>query len=125
MMVRKLAGLFSFFGILVFLANWLYFSFFSERGDTEPMAAEKAWMIGFYLAAGFFMLGLFVSTLGIALVKEVLAESRSRDMERKFRAKTTYDRVVNLAMDPEEAVKGEARRAASAAPPPETEVAAS
>ena len=116
MMVRKMAGLFSFLGILVFLATWLYFSFLTERADQQPMTAEKAWEIGFYLATAFFFLGLFVSTLGIALVQEVLAESRSRDMERKFRAKTTYDRVVNMAMDPDEAMNAERR---GVQPPPE------
>lgn len=107
MMAKKMAGFFSFLGILVFLANWLYFWFLPERGDIQPMSAEKAWEIGIYLAAAFFLLGLFVSTLGIALVQEVLAETRSRDMERKFKAKTAYDRVVNMSMNPEQALKAE------------------
>ena len=107
MMAKKMAGFFSVLGILVFLATWLYFCFLPERGDVKPMSAEKAWEIGFYLAGAFFMLGLFVSTLGIALVQEVLAESRSRDMERKFKAKTTYDRIVNMSMDPTAAMKAE------------------
>ena len=102
MMAKKMAGLFAILGILVFLGNWLYFCTVPERGNIEPMAAEKAWEVGIYLAAAFFMLGLFVSTLGIALVQEVLAESRSRDMERKFRAKTTYDKLVNM---PEEIIR--------------------
>ncbi len=98
MMAKKMAGFFSVLGILVFLANWLYFMFLPEHGEVQPMSAEKAWEIGIYLAVAFFLLGLFVATLGIALVQETLAESRSRDMERKFRAKTAYDRVVNLTM---------------------------
>lgn len=104
MMAKKMAGLFALLGVMVFLGNWLYFHFLPERGDLEPMPAEKAWEIGIYLAAGFFLLGLFVSTLGIALVQEVLAETRSRDMERKFRAKTSYDRVMAMtspSADPE------------------------
>lgn len=103
MMAKKLAGFFSVLGVLVFLASWLYFSFAPDHPEIQPMSADKAWEIGIYLAAAFFLLGLFVSTLGIALVQEVLAESRSRDMERKFRAKTTYDRVVHMAMNPGEA----------------------
>lgn len=100
MMAKKMAGFFSLIGVLVFLGNWLYFCLLPDRGDTQPMTAEKAWEIGMYLAGAFFLLGLFVSTLGIALVQEVLAESRSRDMERKFKAKTAYDRVVGMAMNP-------------------------
>lgn len=107
MMVKKMAGLFAVIGVLVFLGNWLYFYFIPDKGDRTPMAAEKAWEIGIYLAAAFFLVGLFVSTLGIALVQEVLAESRSREMERKFRAKTTYDRIVNMDMTPTEALMGE------------------
>ncbi len=99
MMAKKMAGFFSVLGVLVFIATWLYFRFLPDPGPLEPMTAEKAWEIGIYLAAAFFLLGLFVATLGIALVQEVLAESRSRDMERKFRAKTAYDRLVN--MDPD------------------------
>lgn len=107
MMVKKMAGFFAFLGVLVFLANWLYLFFVQEWSETPPMAAEKAWEIGIYLAAAFFLVGLFVSTLGVALVQEVLAESRSREMERRFRAKTTYDRIVNMDMTPTEAVMGE------------------
>lgn len=107
MMVKKMAGFFAVLGVLVFLANWLYFYFLPDKGSVAPMAAEQAWEIGIYLAAAFFLVGLFVSTLGIALVQEVLAESRSREMERKFRAKTTYDRIVNMDMAPGEAFRGE------------------
>ncbi len=106
MLVKKMAGFFAVLGVLVFLASWLYFYFVPNR-SASAMTAEKAWEIGIYLAAAFFLLGLFVSTLGIALVQEVLAESRSRDMEAKFRAKTTYDRIVNMEMNLAEAVKGE------------------
>ncbi len=107
MMAKKMAGFFSVLGVLVFLGNWLYFYFLPDKGEVTAMTAEKAWEIGIYLAAAFFLLGLFVSTLGIALVQEVLAESRSRDMERKFRAKTAYDRIVNMSMSPTDAVRGE------------------
>ncbi|MCC8165552.1 MAG: hypothetical protein LIQ31_05245 [Planctomycetes bacterium] len=116
MMAKKMAGFFSVLGVLVFLANWLYFCFLPEKGEIQPMTAEKAWEIGIYLAAAFFLLGLFVATLGIALVQEVLAESRSRDMERKFRAKTTYDRIVNMDMAVSDAVRGEESATAPAAP---------
>lgn len=107
MMAKKMAGFFAVLGVLVFLANWLYFYFIPEKGNELPMTAEKAWEIGIYLAAAFFLVGLFVATLGIALVQEVLAESRSREMERRFRAKTTYDRIVNMDMTPTEAIMGE------------------
>ncbi len=101
MMAKKMAGFFSVLGVLVFIATWLYYCFLPERGAMAPMTAEKAWEIGIYLAAAFFLLGLFVATLGIALGQEVLAESRSRDMERKFRAKTAYDRLVNMDLNPD------------------------
>ncbi len=99
MLVKKMAGFFAVLGVMMFLASWLYFYFLPDQKTALPMTAEKAWEIGIYLAAAFFLLGLFVSTLGIALVQEVLAESRSRDMEAKFRAKTTYDRIVNMEMN--------------------------
>ncbi len=109
MLVKKMAGFFAVLGVMMFLASWLYFFFLPDQKTALPMSAEKAWEIGIYLAAAFFLLGLFVSTLGIALVQEVLAESRSRDMEAKFRAKTTYDRIVNMEMNLAEAVNGQDR----------------
>lgn len=99
MMAKKMAVFFSILGVLMFLAFWLYRSLAPGSGDVEPMSTEKAWTVGILLGAGFFMLGLFVSTLGIALVQEVMAESRSRDMERKFRAKTNYDRVMGMTTE--------------------------
>lgn len=99
MMAKKMAGFFSVLGVLVFIAAWLYFGVLPERGDLKPMSPEKAWEIGIYLAAGFFLLGLFVSTLGIALVQEIQAESRSKDMEKKFRAKNVYDRVLAMTAE--------------------------
>ena len=103
MMAKKMAGLFSVLGVMVFIGNWLYFSFLPDRSGAMPMSAETVWEIGIYLAAAFFLLGLFVSTLGIALVQEVLAESRSRDMEKKFRAKGSYDRVIDMTLNANEA----------------------
>lgn len=114
MMAKKMAGVFSVLGVLVFLGAWLYFTVLPDRGDIEPMTAEKAWEIGIYLAAAFFLLGLFVSTLGIALVQEVLAESRSRDMTKKFRAKSSYDRVMSMATAAEEPAAPEKAAAESA-----------
>ncbi len=108
MIAKKMAGFFSVLGVLVFIAAWLYFRFLPERGDVEPMTAEKAWEVGIYLSAAFFLLGLFVATLGIALVQEALAETRSRDMARKFRAKTAYDRLVNMDFGDDSPKPGEA-----------------
>lgn len=100
MMAKKLAGFFSVLGIVVFLGTWLYQRWLPDpAAPMGPMGAEKAWEIGIYLAAAFFLLGLFVATLGIALVQEVLAETRSRAMEKKFRAKTAYDRIVNAGTE--------------------------
>lgn len=97
MMAKKMAGFFAVMGVMVFMGNWLYTSMLPANGAPSALSAEKAWEVGIYLSAAFFLLGLFVSTLGIALVQEVLAESRSRDMERKFKAKSAYDRLVNLS----------------------------
>ncbi|MDR1519023.1 MAG: hypothetical protein LBU23_02620 [Planctomycetota bacterium] len=107
MMAKKMAGFFSMLGVAVFLGNWLYFYLLPERGNVEPMGAETAWEVGIYLAAAFFLLGLFVSTLGIALVQEALAETRSRDMEKKFRAKSSYDQALSEAgLEPAEDAAG-------------------
>lgn len=100
MIAKKLAGFFAVLGITVFMGSWLYTTFQPVSGPMRPMQAEAAWEAGIYLAAAFFLLGLFVSTLGIGLVHEVLAETHGRDMERKFRARNTYDRIMGLTRKP-------------------------
>lgn len=99
MMVKKLGGFFSLMGMMVFFGSWLYHGWLNEATAGKAMPAEKAWEIGIYLTAAFLCLGLFVSTLGIALVQEVLAERRGREMERKYRAKANYDMVINMEND--------------------------
>ena len=93
MMARKLAGLFAIFGILVYFGSWLYRGLNADK--LIPMAADKAWEIGMYLGIAFWILGLFVATLGIGIIQEVLAERRSRELEKKFRAKARYDYIIN------------------------------
>ena len=96
MMVKKLGGFFSIMGMMVFLGSWLWHRWFAELPPDMVMTAEKAWEIGIYLTVAFLLLGFFVSTLGIALVQEVMAERRGRDMEKKYRAKANYDMVMNM-----------------------------
>ena len=96
MMVKKLGGLFSIMGMMVFLGSWLWHRWFSEMPSDMVMTAERAWEVGIYLTVAFLLLGFFVSTLGIALVQEVMAERRGRDMEKKYRAKANYDMVMNM-----------------------------
>lgn len=99
MMVKKLGGFFSIMGMMVYLASWLYHRWFSELPPDMVMSAEVAWEVGIYLTVAFLLLGFFVSTLGIALVQEVMAERRGRDMEKKFRARANYERIMSLTMD--------------------------
>lgn len=94
-MVKKLGGFFSIMGLLIFLGSWLYHRLLNENTAETVMTAEQAWEVGIYLTLSFLFLGFFVSTLGIALVQEVMAERRGRDMEKKFRAKSRYDMVLN------------------------------
>lgn len=100
MMVKKLGGFFSIMGMVIFLGSWLYHRWFSDLAVDQVMSAEKAWEIGIYLTIAFLMLGFFVSTLGIALVQEVMVERRGREMEKKFRAKANYDKVMSMALEP-------------------------
>lgn len=99
MMVKKLGGFFSIMGVMVFLGSWLYHRWFGESLGLKVMPPDKAWEIGIYMAVAFLCLGFFISTLGIALVQEVLAERRGREMERKYRAKSNYDMVINMEDD--------------------------
>lgn len=101
MMARKLAGFFAIMGIIVYFASWLYRSW--RPGGPPGMSSDDAWVVGICMAGAFFTLGLFVASLGIGLMQEVLAERRSKDIERKFRAKSLYDSVVHPTPDENEA----------------------
>ncbi len=98
MMVKKLGGLFSIMGMVIFLGSWLYHRWFAGLDPDMVMSAETAWEVGIYLTIAFLLLGFFVSTLGIALVQEVMAERRGRDMEKKYRAKANYDMVMQMSL---------------------------
>ena len=98
MMARKLAGLFAILGVMAFLGSWVW-KRYTPPGDAMPV--EKAWETGVYVGLAYWLVGLFLATLGIGLVKEVLAERLGRETERKFRARQRYDSVLN-------AVSGEA-----------------
>lgn len=102
MMVKKLGGFFSIMGMMIFLGSWLWHRWFSDMSPDMVMSAETAWEVGIYLTVAFLLLGFFVSTLGIALVQEVMAERRGRDMEKKYRAKANYDMVMNMSKTEEQ-----------------------
>ena len=99
MMVKKLGGGFSIMGMVIFLGSWLYHRWFSDLPPDSVMTAEKAWEVGIYLTVAFLLLGFFVSTLGLALVQEVIAERRGRDMEKKYRAKARYDMIMSMGWE--------------------------
>lgn len=102
MMVKKLGGFFSIMGMMVFLGSWLWHRWFSGMPPDMIMSAETAWEVGIYLTLAFLLLGFFVSTLGIALVQEVMAERRGRDMEKKYRAKANYDMIMGMSKTEEQ-----------------------
>jgi len=103
-MARKLAGLFAILGVMSFLGSWMW-KRYVQHGDV--MRAEEAWETGVYVGLAYWLVGLFLATLGIGLVKEVLAERLGRETERKFRARQKYDSVLNAVQDVTEPKKSE------------------
>ena len=94
MMARKLAGLFALLALLVYFATWLshYFYHVSEAGMPR---FQDSWQTGFGIAVMYFLAGLFMATLAIGLMQEVMAERRSRETERRFSARAVYDAILN------------------------------
>ena len=93
MMARKMAGIFALMAFGSYLAAW----FWTRRaaGGLGGSGVEEAWQTGVLVAIGYWLTGLFVATLGIGLVQEVLADRGSRDAERRFRAKSRYDQLMS------------------------------
>ena len=101
MMARKLAGLFAILGVMSFLASWMWKRYSPSGGGAMPV--EHAWETGVYVGLMYWLIGLFLATLGIGLVKEVLAERLGRETERKFKARQRYDSVLSAAQGEGEA----------------------
>jgi hypothetical protein len=92
MLVKKLAGVFAMMAVGAFLGAWLACRHFMP--DRPTMNAEDALAWATYVAGIFFLVGLFMATVGMGLMQEVLAERRSRELERMFRAKAEYERAI-------------------------------
>ena len=91
MMARRMAGLFALMALGAYLWAWLW-----SGGAEAPGSGtlEEAWLRGVMVVIGYWLTGLFVATLGIGLVREVLAERGGREAERRFRAKARYDALL-------------------------------
>jgi len=92
-MARKLAGLFATLALVAYFAAWL-----AKRAlppaDGDQLRLEDAWQAGFGVAVVYFLVGLFMATLAIGLMREVMVERRSREAERRFRARAVYDAIL-------------------------------
>lgn len=95
MLARKLAGLFTMLALAAFFGTWLAYRLLHTREADSNMALREAWQTGIGVAALYFLVGLFMATLAIGLMREVMAERRSRETERRFRARQTYDAIVH------------------------------
>jgi len=93
MMARKLAGLFTILALVAYFGTWLGYRFFTH-GDTGGFRLEESWQTGIGVAVFYFLVGLFMATLAIGLMHEVMAERRSRETERRFRARLAYDTIL-------------------------------
>jgi len=93
MMARKLAGLFTVLALIAYFGTWLGYRFFAH-GDTGGFRLEESWQTGIGVAVLYFLVGLFMATLAIGLMHEVMAERRSRETEKRFRARLAYDAIL-------------------------------
>ena len=93
MMARKLAGLFTVLALVAYFSTWLGYRFFTH-GDSGGFRLEESWQTGIGVAVFYFLVGLFIATLAIGLMHEVMAERRSRETERRFRARLAYDAIL-------------------------------
>lgn len=94
MMARKLAGLFTILSLGAYFATWLALHLLGDDSAARGMRAEQAWQTGIGVAVLYFMVGLFMATLAIGLMQEMLAERRSRETERRFRARQSYEALM-------------------------------
>ena len=94
MMSRKLAGLFALLAMVGFFGSWMATRLLREEGqETAPL--EDAWLMGAGVAVCFWLVGLFLAALAIGLMREVMAERRSRETEKRFRARTVYEAILD------------------------------
>mgnify|MGYP001610721989 CR=1 FL=1 len=90
MMARKLAALLSILGVVALFGTWLL-----HRALALPtMPAERILNYGVLILVVYFWVGMFVAKVGVSLIREVMAERRSRDEEKRFNARNRYEALL-------------------------------
>ncbi len=86
MIVRRLAAFFTLLSFVFFSATWLIRKMFGyPTADVTAMFTQ-----GVVIIVAYFMIGMFVAKMGIALVKEVVEDKRQLDEEKRERARNLY-----------------------------------
>jgi len=82
MMARKLAAFLSILGVIVLFTTWLLY----RALELPVMPTEQVLNCGVVVLVLYFCGGLFIARVGISLVREVIADRRSREEEKRFLA---------------------------------------
>lgn len=89
-MANKMAALVALLGLIVLLSTWL-----SRLASMQPVAPmEHILVYTMLVMLGYFFVGVFVAKLGISLIQETIADRRTREEERRDRARARYDQLV-------------------------------
>lgn len=91
MIVRRLAAFFTLLAFIFFSATWLLRKLAGyPTADVTAMFSQGVVIIGAY-----FMIGMFLAKMGIALVREIMEERRTADEEKRERARSLYLNAVS------------------------------
>lgn len=90
MIARKLAAFFTVMAFMAFVGTYLV------RVALDQPVAQVPEMMGTALLVMtvYFVLGIYLAQLGVALISEVIEERRHREEERRERARARYQQVV-------------------------------
>jgi heme exporter protein D len=96
-MERRLAGFFALLGIATLIATWLYRS----MALLPALPPERLVYYAILVFWVYFLVGLFLSKVGVSLIQEVLAEKRIREEERRNKARALYQARLDEEEDEE------------------------
>jgi hypothetical protein len=93
MMARKLAALLALLGVVVLFTTWIVCQLWP--GQKPVMSPDKVLQWGLVVLVVYAILGLFLAKVGISLIREMMADKRSRDEELRYRARTRYEEALS------------------------------
>ncbi|MBN2713109.1 MAG: hypothetical protein JXR97_11865 [Planctomycetes bacterium] len=90
-MVKKLSTLFAFLALALFVGAWVVHK---EILGNPVMETNEFLFACAVVVLVFWVIGIVYSRLGVDLIQEIIKEAKSREEERRHRARKRYEQAL-------------------------------